>query len=237
MDKLEFTACPICGRPLNGQSQCACGFDSPQPGCDVADFYLKIYQFALQVQRGEVNWHPDTICKDANAQQGVRICGLRPHGGISLVRPPQRRPVAVEYGVYSSSAVYAAIVDCDYLDCFFADESSVRIVFLGKNVQKISRLDDFETNHGFSVPMAYQDVHKDNPYFAVQANVLFNKSMTELVNYPGLCADSEYRVPKTVKRIASGAFATSRNLQRLYLPKAAIVEYGTILPSTEVIRY
>lgn len=49
-------------------------------------------------------------------------------------------------------------------------------------------------------------VAKDNPKYASENGVLFNKDKTELVAYPAGKSDAEYRIPESVTSIGYGAF-------------------------------
>ena len=56
-----------------------------------------------------------------------------------------------------------------------------------------------------------------NPYYSVQNGVLFNKSKTELVDYPGGKSGS-YQIPGTVKTIHNNAFIRTKDLTAVTFP-------------------
>ena len=59
-------------------------------------------------------------------------------------------------------------------------------------------------------------VHENNLYFVDINGVLFNKSLTSLIKYPGGRTDSEYKIPDSVKKIEIFAFyAVSGKLEKV----------------------
>ena len=62
-------------------------------------------------------------------------------------------------------------------------------------------------------------VDEDNPFFASEEGVLFNKDKTELLQYPGANPRTTYVVPDSVITIKSGAFCWSL-FSNVVLPKS-----------------
>ena len=57
-----------------------------------------------------------------------------------------------------------------------------------------------------------------NPMFSSDGGVLYNKSMSTLICYPSGKTDKIYVLPRTLSRIAEGAFAACPNLTELKYP-------------------
>jgi hypothetical protein len=68
--------------------------------------------------------------------------------------------------------------------------------------------------HAFSgcIKMTTINVSEDNPNYTSVDGILFNKSLTSLIQYPGGKTDAEYTVPDSVQAIAEGGFRGNRNL-------------------------
>ncbi len=72
------------------------------------------------------------------------------------------------------------------------------------------------------------DVSAKNKKFASKDGVLFNKKITVLYVYPSAKKDTSYKVPSSVKTIATSAFYGCNNLKTLTVSKkVSVVENGT----------
>ena len=66
------------------------------------------------------------------------------------------------------------------------------------------------------------DVDKDNVFYTSIEGVLFNKEVTELIQFPAKNR-VEYRIPESVSIIKKGAFNQVLLLKKLYLPRAIVL--------------
>lgn len=66
------------------------------------------------------------------------------------------------------------------------------------------------------------DVEEDNPAFLSSGGVLFDRSMTSLLAYPGGKSASAYAVPPDVLFIGPAAFAACAQLEELSLPEGIV---------------
>lgn len=94
--------------------------------------------------------------------------------------------------------VKSLIINADSLDHEMLEESSIRMLFVGDRVKKMSAF--------ISASLKYLEVDKNNPYFTSLNNVLFNKDMTKLILYCNLKPDEEYVIPESVKIVSDCAF-------------------------------
>ncbi len=62
-------------------------------------------------------------------------------------------------------------------------------------------------------------VDPENPNYADEDGVLFDKDKTELLRYPEAKDDEKYTVPETVEKIAPGAFEDCDNLSEVEIPE------------------
>ena len=63
------------------------------------------------------------------------------------------------------------------------------------------------------------EISDSNPNFSVQNGVLFNKTKTELIQYPIGKEDETYEIPSSVTSILYGAFAESEYLTNISIPE------------------
>lgn len=84
-----------------------------------------------------------------------------------------------------------------------------------KNVEKI---DDFA--FAATVSSEYINVDPENKNYTSVDGVLFNKDMTELINYPAKKAGEEYTVPDTVTRVDTNSFLACDNLRSITFPES-----------------
>lgn len=89
----------------------------------------------------------------------------------------------------------------------FQNCTSLDSVFISSKVKLIKK----EVFDGCTALKAIE-VAPDNPYFASQDGILFDKQMKRLLKYPSGRNDSSYVFPSTVEEIADKAFSESRFL-------------------------
>jgi hypothetical protein len=95
--------------------------------------------------------------------------------------------------------------------CF--NHSTITSILIPENVESIGIM-------AFSACYALTaiNVAKSNKHFIAIKGVLFSKDKTKLLNYPSGSKQLEYIVPKTVKKISSGAFQSCLYLEKVELP-------------------
>ncbi len=72
-------------------------------------------------------------------------------------------------------------------------------------------------------------VSEDNAYYTAKDNCLYNKDMTELIQYPMGAANTTFIIPNTVKTIKRYAFVNDKTLQTLTIgANLASDQYGAI---------
>ena len=80
-------------------------------------------------------------------------------------------------------------------------------------------------------------VHDDNPYFASEDGVLFNKDKTAIICYPAGKTETEYSIPNSVETICECAFCFNGSLIKINLPaNLKVIEQGafTLLKVEEI---
>ena len=93
------------------------------------------------------------------------------------------------------------------------------MLFLGPDFKRFTE--------GYIIPYApvrYLWVDQKNKFFTAEDNVLFNKDMTELIFYPRHRPETEYRVPRSVKRIGKCSFGGAEYLEKLYFPEGVRID-------------
>lgn len=92
---------------------------------------------------------------------------------------------------------------------YFSDQ--LEAISIGKNTS-------FLGNGAFVYAHSLKEltVHKDNPYFCTEDNVLFNKDKTELILYPLGKKDASYTMPDSVTTLHQWAFCDVNELKQLH---------------------
>ncbi len=65
--------------------------------------------------------------------------------------------------------------------------------------------------------------HENNPYFASEFGVLFDKEKTEIYFYPAASKNVEFVVPETVTAIGESVFANAKNLKKISIPSVGTI--------------
>ena len=88
--------------------------------------------------------------------------------------------------------------------------------FIPASVEKINRYAFF-----CCVGLASFTVHPDNPAFASEDGVLFNKDKTKLIHYPA-ALQGNYAIPDSVVEIGEFAFSFCSDLTSIFIPRSVI---------------
>ncbi len=96
----------------------------------------------------------------------------------------------------------------------FANCTNLKSINIPSSVTSIN--DPFENCNG----LISINVDKANKNYSSVNGVLFNKSKTELIQYPAGKADSSYTIPSGVTEICSDSFANCSNLKRINIPSS-----------------
>lgn len=114
--------------------------------------------------------------------------------------------------------------------------SSLERVYIGSGVEAVGDLlfsDDIEWSPCSSLKSI--EVSKDNKNFTSVDGVLFNKEMTELIQYPTGKKQNEYVIPDSVTSIGFNAFCFCTGLTKLVVGKGiTVIDYTMIFHSDSI---
>lgn len=102
--------------------------------------------------------------------------------------------------------------------CAFLESTKINGFNISKNVEKID-----EAAFAATVSSEYINVDPENKNYSSVDGVLFNKEMTELINYPAKKAGDEYIVPDTVTRVDTFSFVGCDNLRSITFPESVVL--------------
>ena len=106
----------------------------------------------------------------------------------------------------------------------FESCSSLETIYIGSGVEKIEDMPFvFEVEGLPCSSLKSIEVSKDNKYYTSVDGVLFNKEMTELIQYPIGKKQKEYVIPDSVTKIGNGAFRYCNELTKLTVGKGITV--------------
>ena len=224
--------CPICQTEYDFNPKiCRCGFDGlyypiyenqdkSEQGRQAELF--RIYQYTKRVFFGEIPFVPAPLCV-RECDDRLLIDGVSSNMGLIWVNQTggdgEAQTVADAGLLAFKTNAQALILNVDLAHSDFLDESCVRVLFFGADIKGL--------RNGFFVPhtpIRYLYVHRDNPYFCAENNVLFNKERTRLICYAPARPEKEYCVPREVKVLGNYSFYFPRHLERLSLPRGIIIE-------------
>ena len=82
-------------------------------------------------------------------------------------------------------------------------------------------------------------VAKENPFFAVQDNILYTKDFSEMILCPGVVNAGALKLPESLRRIGEKAFSHNSGTYRLCLPETVeeIGKYAFYLSDLKYIRF
>lgn len=89
---------------------------------------------------------------------------------------------------------------------------------VGKNVKDISS-NTYVDEVFYGTKIKKITVSKHNKKYSAKNGVLYNKEKTKLIYYPSKKKDKSFVIPKTVEKIAFGAFSGNKNLQSVVISK------------------
>lgn len=112
----------------------------------------------------------------------------------------------------------------------FESCSSLEEIYIGSGVEKIEEMPFvFEVEGLPCRSLKSIEVSKDNKHYTSVDGVLFNKEMTELIQYPTGKKQKEYVIPDSVTEIGNGAFRFCNELTKLTVGKGITVIENPLL--------
>lgn len=149
---------------------------------------------------------PDyTFCESGITQieipEGVKKIGIDAFAGCTMLKSITFPDSVTEIGTFA-----------------FCECTKINGINISKNVEKI---DDFA--FAATVSSEYINVDPENKNYSSVDGVLFNKDMTELINYPAKKAGDEYIVPDTVTRVDTYSFVGCDNLRSITFPESVVL--------------
>lgn len=106
----------------------------------------------------------------------------------------------------------------------FESCSSLETIYIGSGVKEIGAAPFIFDVEGLPCSnLKSIEVSKDNKHYTSVDGVLFNKEMTELIQYPIGKKQKEYVIPDSVTKIGSGAFRYCKKLTKLTIGKGITV--------------
>ena len=228
--------CPICKREYDSPKKvCACGFEGveyPIYECEglSRDYesrrLFNLYKFTKRVATGVIPYEPSPL-QVLDIEDGVlTIDEALEKRGLALVDEPfrdNRKTVARDGLLALRTDVEALILNSYGANAMFLDESHVKALFFGKDFRELT--------DGFFYPFSavrYLWVDGENPAFASDNNVMYNKDKTLLISYARLRPEEEFRVPASVRSLSRAAFYYPKHLRRLYLPRGIKIPDGAL---------
>ena len=233
--------CPICfTKYKENPTICSiCGYQSLKSfvyECENKDLYNKllndelfsIYKYTKAVYCGDIFFEKDLLYINEDEKNYVQSAYSK--RGLALVDYTIKgRSTVADGGILAFEPAKSLILNVNEIKRDFLDESQVRILFLGKDVEKI----DFF----FGANLKYLSVDSKNKYFSSEDNVLFNKDKTKLIYYCNLNNKEEYTVPSSVKVIGKYAFRNLISLKAINLPKSVVLEDSALNTHSIDVRY
>ena len=156
--------CPIC---LKEYPECTCGFEKLKESSPEDEVLFQIFKYTKNVFLNRIPYTPSTIEILYNDEGKNYIDIISPYRGLEFV---EHEGVVCNGVLAFATNTKALILNCDYADGEFLDESRLRILFLGKDFKGFVG----EPLHLNKIKYLY--VHKDNLYFESENNMLKRKS-------------------------------------------------------------
>lgn len=226
-----YCKCPICLTEYQHNPKvCSCGFD----GLISEELYVipmgkdkererlelfSIFKFAKHVLYGKVEYRPTHIYKDS-FEEYTLIDAASELRALAVVDSVGNPPTIARDGLFAfDNGVRALILNTNRASKLALDESRIECLLLGADFEGFED-DKFHTYR----PLRYLIAHGDNKHFTTEDNVLFDKKMTRLLYYSAQKPEETYKVPLSVKTLASYSFRRPENLKRLLLPDGIKLE-------------
>ena len=192
------------------------------------DELFSVYKYTKAVYSGKIPFENDKL--NINEDECDYVQSAYSKRGLALVDYTVKGKTSVaDSGILAFEPAKALILNVNEIKRDFLDESQVRILFLGKDVEKI----DFF----FGANLKYLSVDSKNRYFSSEDNVLFDKDKARLIYYCNLNNKEEYTVPSYVKVIGKYAFRNLKSLKVINLPKSVILEDNALNTYSIKVRY
>lgn len=229
---MSLCYCPICQKEYDvNPKTCDCGFEGmlypeydPEGRPTQAyerETLFRIYQFTKRVYKGAIPYKPSsfsvrdeddcTVLDYVNEDRGLALVNSVGEGSAQTL---------ADAGLLAfKTHVQALILNVNRVHSEFLDESRVKVLFFGADVE------DFRD--GFFLPRSlprYLHVDSANPRFCADNNVMFSKDMKRLICYAPARPEEEYHVPSSVRTLGAYSFYCPLYLKRLYLPRGIKIE-------------
>ena len=209
----------------NNPEVCSCGFDGlGYPVYENPELYrtaqikmrFRVFKYAKKVFYGNITYSPsDVLWRDGGGRQIIE--GTADKRGLILIDRAEKnvgeKTVADEGLLAFKTDAAALILNVDYVNSNFLDESRVETLFLGKDVKGFKN--GIMLSSG---SLRYLTVHDGNEHYKSLDNVLFSKDMKRLVCYPPDRPEKEYLVPSSVEKLEKFSFRFPAHLEKLHLP-------------------
>ena len=163
--------CPICLKEYDSSSfiRCECGFEDYNAYDHEDETLFKIFKYTKNVFLNRIDYVPsslEVLYKEDNMSYVDIISKPR---GLEVVESSDSPTCAVNGICAFFKDTKALILNTHYAHSEFLDESSIRILFLGKDFK------GFINTPKHIDKIKYLYVHKDNPYFKAENNKLMKK--------------------------------------------------------------
>lgn len=209
--------CPICYKDYEQfPDVCECGYSAfKKEYLDYDAQLFRIYKYAKQIFLGLIPYEPTKLLINEFEKYIYIDDIIGEKRGIAYINlVGKTKPTYAYEGLLAMfNRIKVLILNCDYVSCDLLDESSVKILFLGKDFKGFMSGDFLQP-----IDFRYIYVDKRNPYFEVRDNVLIDKQTMSIIVYPRDKKGEEYKVDKDIKNISQYTFKYLNHLKKIYIP-------------------